>query len=85
MSTYNYKQIAVILGKQLNLNKSEKLALESGFDIVSDDAAYNRRYFIKDGKKWIHNIDALKRQLKISSDDELKNKGYDVDAYYLNI
>ncbi len=51
--------------------------------MVIDEEAYNGRYFIKDGKKWIHNIDALKRQLGTKSDDVLINNGYDVKSYYL--
>lgn len=56
-------------------NGSERLALRCGFEMIIDENAYNGRYFIQDGKKWIHNIDALKRQLGTSSDSE-------VEAYY---
>ena len=49
---------------------------------MPDENAYNGRYFIKDGKKWIHNIDALKRQLGINNDRELENMDYDVDSYH---
>jgi hypothetical protein len=71
MSSFNYKQVSQQLEKHLNFNRSEKLALKYSFEIVIDENAYNSRYFFKDGKKWIHNIDALKRQLGISCDDEL--------------
>jgi len=84
MSSFNYKQVSQQLEKYLNFNRSEKLALKCSFEMVIDENAYNGRYFIKDGKKWIHNIDALKRQLGISCDDELKDKDYDVEAYYLS-
>ena len=67
MSSFNYKQVSQQLEKHLNLNRSEKLALKYNFQMVIDENAYNGRYFIKDGKKWIHNIDALKRQLGTSS------------------
>lgn len=82
MSSYNYKQVSQQLEKHLNFNKSEQLAIKSGFEMVIDENAYNGRYFIQDGKKWIHNIDALKRQLGTSSDSEVEEKGYDVEAYY---
>ena len=83
MSSFNYKQVSHQLEKHLNLNRSEKLALKYSFEMVIDEEAYNGRYFIKDGKKWIHNIDALKRQLGTKSDDVLVNNGYDVKSYYL--
>ena len=67
MSSCNYKQVSQQLEKYLNFNRSEKLALKYNFQMVIDENAYNGRYFIKDGKKWIHNIDALKRQLGTSS------------------
>ena len=82
MSSYNYKQVSQQLEKHLNFNASEKLALKHGFEMVIDENAYNGRYFIQDGKKWIHNIDALKRQLRIDSDAELSEYDYDVSAYY---
>lgn len=69
--------------KPKNLNRSENLALKNGFEIIYDESAYNGRYFIKDGKKWIHNIDALKRQLRIRSDSAVENLGYDVESYYI--
>ena len=84
MSAYNYNQISHQL-KQItnsNFNRSELLAIKNGFEVVFDENAYNGRYFIKDGKKWIHNIDALKRQFGTSSDSEVEEKGYDVEAYY---
>lgn len=62
-------------------NRSELLALKCGFKTVEDENAYNGRYFIKDGLKWIHNLKALKYTLGVSSEYELKQQGYDVDAY----
>lgn len=66
----------------INYNRSEKLALKNGFEVVFDGEAYNGRYFMKDGKKWIHNISALKSILGISRDSMLEEYGYDVRAYY---
>ena len=63
-------------------NYSEQRAYDNGFKAVYDDSAYNGRYFIKDGKKWIHNISALKAQLCVNSDKALILKGYDVNTYY---
>ncbi len=84
MSAYNYNEISQQLKQITNsdFNRSELLAIKNGFDVVFDEDAYNGRYFIKDGKKWIHNIDALKRQLRIDSDSELSEYDYDVSADY---
>ena len=84
MSAYNYNEISQQLKQITNsdFNRSELLAIKNGFDVVFDEDAYNGRYFIKDGKKWIHNIDALKRQINVSCDDALEDKGYNVEAYY---
>ena len=84
MSAYNYNEISQFLQniKNSDFNRSELLAIKNGFEVVFDENAYNGRYFIKDGKKWIHNIDALKRQFGTSSDSEVEEKGYDVEAYY---
>ncbi len=84
MSAYNHNEISQLLQniKNSDFNRSEQLAVKNGFEVVYDKDAYNGRYFIKDGKKWIHNIDALKRQLRIDSDAELSEYDYDVSAYY---
>ncbi len=84
MSAYNYNEISQFLQniKNSDFNRSELLAIKNGFEVVYDKDAYNGRYFIKDGKKWIHNIDALQRQFGMSSDSEVEEKGYDVEAYY---
>ena len=84
MSAYNHNEISQLLQniKNSDFNRSELLAIKNGFEVVYDKDAYNGRYFIKDGKKWIHNIDALKRQLRVNSDSELSEYDYDVVAYY---
>ena len=48
--------------------------MKHGFEMIIDENAYNGRYFVKDSKKWIHNIDALKRQFGTSSDSEVKKE-----------
>ncbi len=67
---------------KVNYRESERLALQFGFKKVYSDYGYNGKYFIKNGKKWIHDIVALKKHLGLSSNIELKRKGYDVDTYY---
>lgn len=72
--------------------ESERLALALGYREVADDNAFRGRYFIKDGKKWIHNLEALRRTLnqgygRYIDDEELATPvpegfGYDVEAYY---
>ncbi|MEQ5575061.1 hypothetical protein ABN306_19865 [Providencia huaxiensis] len=57
-------------------------ALSMGFEKVFDDRDYDAgAYYIKDGKKWIFDINALKQKQNIFSDNELKELGYDVDTY----
>lgn len=63
-------------------NYSEKLAFKYGFEMIEDSSAYNGRYFVKNHKKWIHNISALRTQLN-ASDKELIARDYDVATYYL--
>ncbi|BFU59581.1 MULTISPECIES: hypothetical protein [Rodentibacter] len=73
--------------------QSELLALSLGFVEIQDPKAYRGRYFLKAGKKWIHNIEALRRQLnseygRYIDDGELSASspegfGYDVEAYYI--
>jgi len=63
-------------------NRSEQCAYDNGFKVVQDDNAYNGRYFIKKNKIWIHNIEALKNELNVTSDKELKKRGYHIKAYY---
>ena len=56
-----YKDVEVLPKK--NYTPSERAALAKGFLEVIDPSAYNGRYFIKNEKKWIHDISALKRDL----------------------
>jgi len=83
MSSFNYKQVSQQLKQHINYNRSEQLALNNGFEEVSDEKAYNGRYFIKDGRKWIHNISGLKRQLGICDNSKLEELDYDVNMYFL--
>lgn len=62
--------------------RSENVAISQGYKEVEDASAYNGRYFIKNGLKWIHNISALKKMLRIYADEDLIAMGYDAQAYY---
>lgn len=44
-------------------NDSELKTLSLDYAEIADDCAYRARYFIKNGKKWIHNIEALRNRL----------------------
>lgn len=61
---------------------SEKQALKQGFEEVEDAEAYNGRYFVKNGKIWIHNIEGLKHRLEVYDEEQLRSLNYDVDTYY---
>lgn len=72
--------------------QSEIEALVAGYAEVTDDRAVNGRFFIKNNKKWIHNIEALRKKLNAEygyyiCDEQLsapfpEGFGYDVEAYY---
>ena len=62
--------------------KNIELALSLGFKEVDDEYAYRGKYYIKNNVIWIHDIEALKAKLSISSDNELRQLNYDVDSYY---
>ena len=63
-------------------NKSEQMAYDNGFRAVYDDNAYNGRYFVKNDKIWIHDLSALKHTLREYDENELRDRGYDVDTYH---
>ncbi len=77
---------------QFSYTQSEILALQLGYREVQDPQAYRGRYFIQNGKKWIHNLEALRKKLHEEyghyiTDEELsapapEGFGYDVEAYY---
>ena len=66
---------------KMDYEKSKELAIANGYQEIPDSSAYMGAYFLKDDKKWIHNIDALKHHLGGVSRGELESLGYDVDAY----
>lgn len=66
----------------MDYQTSVELALHLGYDEVQDPQAFKGRYFIKDGKKWIHDIEALMHHLGISQYSELEDLGYDLDNYH---
>lgn len=71
---------------------SEIAALHEGYLEIMDDRAFNQRCFVKNGKKWIHNLEALRTKLnqeygRYIDDDELaasqpEGFAYDVENYY---
>jgi len=66
----------------MDYTKNVELALHHGYEEVIDENAYKGRYFVKDGKIWIHDIDALKIKMGVLSDDDLRPFNYQVDLYY---
>lgn len=92
MSTYNYRGTSSQYQRTNTkpFNGSEKLALKYGFQPVYKEDAYNGRYFVKNGKKWIHKIESLKAQicrdekLDYISDSDLEDMMYDVEIYYIS-
>ncbi len=67
---------------KMDYAKSVELALSLGYKEILDENAYKGKYFIKNEKIWIHNIEALKEKLQVNSNEELIELGYDVDNYH---
>lgn len=66
----------------MNYKKSVELALSLGYKEVLDHNAFKGRYFIKDDKKWIHDIVALMRHLGVELYEDLEKLGYDLENYH---
>lgn len=66
----------------MNYQTSVELALHLGYEEVQDPQAFKGRYFIKDEKKWIHDIEALMRHLSVNQYSDLENLGYDLNNYH---
>lgn len=66
----------------MDYQKSIELARALGYQEISDTNAFKGVLFVKDGLKWIHNIDGLKNHLGVTSSQELALLDYDVDAYF---
>jgi hypothetical protein len=66
----------------MDYQTSVQLAIHLGYKEVQDPQAFKGRYFIKDGKKWIHDIEALMQHLCISHHSDLENLGYDLSNYH---
>lgn len=79
-------------GYSLPYTSSELLAISLGYKEVFQPRSYNQRYFILNGEKWIHNLEALRHKLnreygRYITDEELEASepegfGYDVTAYF---
>jgi hypothetical protein len=67
---------------KMDYYKNVKLALRLGFEEIHDIKAYREKYYIKDGRIWIHDIKALKIRLNIGEDEDLRRLNYDVESYY---
>ncbi len=67
---------------KINYKKSVELALCLGYNKVLDDNAFKGCYFIKDNKKWIHDIVALMQYLDIKLYEHLEELGYDLKNYH---
>lgn len=66
----------------MDYEKSVELALAKGYQAVPDPNAYRGVFYVRNGLIWIHEIDALKYSLGVSSTEELRDHSYDVDSYY---
>ena len=61
--------------------ESIALAKENGFQEIHVERAHNGIIYIKNGKRWIHDIRKLQKSLN-SNEDGLARLGYDTDTYY---
>lgn len=66
---------------KMNYGKSVELALAKGYQEIADPHAYRGVCFVKDGLIWIHDIEALKNSLGLTSNEDLQKMNYDVEAY----
>ena len=66
---------------KIDYQKSVELAIALGYEGIHDESAYKGIYYSKNGMIWIHDIGALKASLGATSNEELRNLNYDVDAY----
>ena len=90
--TNNQITNTVSVARVQDYTESELLALSLGFVEVPDEKAFRGRYFIKNGKKWIHNLGKLRAVLTNNyghyvTDEKLsapapEGFGYDVESYY---
>lgn len=66
----------------MDYKTSVELALHLGYEEVSDPHAFKGCYFIKDGKKWIHDIEALMGHLGVIQFSDLEKLGYGLNNYH---
>lgn len=66
----------------MDYEKSVELAIAKGYEAILDPDAYKGVCYTKDGLIWIHKLDALMRSLEIDSEEQLRQRNYDVDAYH---
>lgn len=66
---------------KMDYAKNVELAIALGFEEIIDPKAYKGKYYIKDEKIWIHDIEALKLKMRVNFDSDLEPQ-YDVESYY---
>lgn len=65
-----------------NGKHTRKKALGMGYTEVPDENAYSGAYYIKNGLKWIFNIQGLKKDLGVVSNEQLSQENYDIETYF---
>lgn len=65
-----------------NYKESCEKAIALGYKPHKNTNAYSGIVFVKDDLKWIHSIDDLKRELGVTTDEQLIELGYNVSDYY---
>lgn len=66
----------------MNYEESCQKALTLDYQAIEDLKAYLGVVFVKDNLKWVHNIEALRRELGVTTDELLTELGYNVSDYY---
>lgn len=64
------------------LKSSIRCALENGYIAIANEDAFSGAVYIKNGIKWIHEIELLKLKLEIVNDVDLVGLGYNVGDFY---
>lgn len=65
-----------------DINHNIRLAYTLGYKRIRTSRGYKGFCYVKDGKTWIHNIDALKDKLGVTNDQQLVDLNYAVEDYY---
>lgn len=65
-----------------NYKESCEKAQALGYESVEDVKAFLGTVYVKDSLKWIHCIEALRRELGVTTDQLLEELGYNINDYY---